>query len=261
MTNTISIPSIEDTIRSAEEAIQLEQRRITAEIEAYQQFSKKVATISTTTTPQPTPVTQYGTVDCTVNPETGLIEEFFEETVMSVPHYEEDYDESFKEHISAEFTPEVALLLKDSNQMAKQYTSILESYIHTAISERKNLCKTLETEYNSVDDLGSQVCELSQEVIEVSQRNFNTMDFGALEAHWRRLETITTKCDKIAADRQQLIDSPTRAAGHSNSDICLNRYLYEDLTCEYPVLKTIGILGGRIRTTQTQIRRIISFVS
>lgn len=258
MPNIASTPSIEDTIGSAEEAIRIEQRRVTAEIEAYQQFARKLGKISTTAPPQPTLVTQYDTVERSVNSDTSLIQELFEETVMSVSHYEEDYNESFEEHISAEFSPEVALLLKDNNHLTEQYISILESYSHTAITERKNLSETLETEYNSVDHLGSQIYELSQQVIEISYCEFNTMDFGALEAHWRRLETINTKLDRIAADRQQLIDSPTRATGYSSSDMSLNNYLYQDLTCEYPILNTIGILGRCIHTTQTQIERIIA---
>ena len=258
MKDAASIPSIEDTIESAEEAIQIEQRRITAEIEAYQQFATKLATISTSAPPQPTLETQYGTVERPVNSEASSIQEFFEETVMSVPHYEEDYDEPFEEHISAEFTPEFALLLKESNHIAEQYTSVLESYTRSAITERKNLSKTLETEYDSVDHLGGQICELSQQFVEISHCEFNTMDFGSLEAYWRQLEIIITKLDRIAADRQQSINAPTRTAGDSNSDISLNRYLYQDLRCEYPILNTVGILGRCIHTTQTQIERIMT---
>lgn len=94
MPNIASTPSIEDTIGSAEEAIRIEQRRVTAEIEAYQQFARKLGKISTTAPPQPTLVTQYDTVERSVNSDTSLIQELFEETVMSVSHYEEDYNES-----------------------------------------------------------------------------------------------------------------------------------------------------------------------
>lgn len=261
MTATTPLPAIGKTIRSAKEAVQTEQRRVTDEIEAYEQFATKLTRISTTATSQPTPATFHTTVEQGVTSETSSIKNLFEETVMSVPHYEEDYDESFIEHIAAEFTPEIALLLKDPDCLTEQHTSVLESYTHSAITERKDLAQTLEREYDSVDHLGSQVFELSQQVLEISHGKFNCMDFGSLEAHWRRLETLTTKCDRIAADRQQLIDSPTRAVGCSNSNISLNRYLYENLAYDYPILATIGTLGSCIYALQTQIEYHIASVN
>lgn len=179
---------------------------------------------------------------------------------MSIPHYEEDYDELFSEHIAAEFTPEIALLLNETDWLTEQHTSVLDSYIRTAITKRKDLAQALELEYGSIDHLGNQVHELSQEVLELSHREFITMDFGALEAHWRRLEKIKSTCDGIATDRQQLINSPTRAVGCSNSDICLNRYLYQDLAYDYPILATIGTLGECIYHLQTHIEHLIASV-
>jgi len=261
MTAITSIPSIEKTIESAKKTVQTERRRVTDEIEAYEQFATKLTTTSTTSTSQPTLGTFDTPVEAGVTSETSSIKNLFEETVMSVSHYEEDYDESFMEHIAAEFTPEIALLLNETDRLTKQHTSVLDSYIHTAITQRKDLAQTLEVEYDSVDHLGSQVHERSQQVLEISHREFNCMDFGALEAHWRRLETITTQCDQIATDRQQVIDSPTRAVGCINSDISLNHYLYEDLAYDYPILATIGTLGGSIYSLQTQIERLIASVN
>ena len=261
MTATTSISSIGKTIESAKETVQIEQRRVTDEIEAYEQFATKLTTMSKTSPSHATSGAFDSTTEAGLIPETSSIKNLFEETVMSVPHYEEDYDESFTEHIAAEFTPEIALLLNETDWLTEQHTSVLDSYIHTAITERKDLAQTLEVEYDSVDHLGSQVHKRSQQVLEISHREFNCMDFGALEAHWRRLETITTKCDSIAADRLELIDSPTRAVGRSNSDISLNSYLYEDLAYDYPILATIGILGSCIYALQTQIERLMASVN
>ena len=261
MTATTPLPAIGKTIESAKETVQTEQRRVTDEIEAYEQFATKLTRISTTSPSHHTSDTFDSTVEAGVISETNSIKNIFEETVMSVPHYQEDYDESFTEHIAAEFTPEIALLLNETDWLTEQHASVLDSYIHTAITQRKELAQTLEVEYDSVDHLGTQAHERSQQVLEISHRELNCMDFGALEAHWRRLETITTKCDSIAADRQELIDSPTRAVGRSNSDISLNSYLYEDLAYDYPILATIGTLGGCIYDLQTQIERLIVSVN
>lgn len=261
MTATTSLPSIRKTIESAKETVQIEQRRVTDEIEAYEQFATKLTKISTTSLSHLTSDTFDSTVEQSVTFETRSIQNLFEETVMSVPHYEEDYDESFMEHIAAEFTPEIALLLNETDWLTEQHTSILDSYIRTAITERKELAQALELEYESVDHIGSQVHERSQQVLEISHREFNTMDFGALEAHWHRLEQIKTICDSIAADRQETIDSPTRSVGCSNSEISLNSYLYEDLAYDYPILATIGTLGDCIYTLQTQIEHLIASVN
>ncbi|MFQ3476708.1 hypothetical protein HKK80_10695 [Halonotius sp. F2-221B] len=261
MTVTTSISSIGTTIESAKETVQIEQRRVTDEIEAYEQFATKLTTISTTSLSHLTSGTFDTTVEQGVTSETRSIQNLFEETVMSVPHYEEDYDESFMKHIAAEFTPEIALLLNETEWLTEQHTSVLNSYIRTAITERKELAQALEVEYESVDHIGNQVHERAQEVLEISHREFNTMDFGALEAHWHRLEQIKTICDSIAADRQETIDSPTRAVACSNSDISMSRYLYQDLAYDYPILATIGILGSSIYALQTQIERLIASVN
>ena len=261
MTASPSLSSIGNTIESAKETVQIEQRRVTDEIEAYEQFTTKLTTISDTSRSHTTQGAFDSTVEAGLTSETSSIKNLFEETVMSVPHYEEDYDESFIEHIAAEFTPEIALLLHETDWLTEQHTSVLDSYIRSAITERKDLVQALELEYESVDHIGSQVHELSQQLLKISRREFTTMDFGALEAHWHRLEQIKTICDSIAADRQELIDSPTRAVVCSNSDISMSRYLYQDLAYDYPILATIGILGSCIYALQTQIERLIASVN
>lgn len=70
-----------------------------------------------------------------------------------------------------------------------------------------------------------------------------------------------TICDSITAERQELIDTPTRAVVCSNSNISLNSYLYEDLAYDYPILATIGTLGGCIYDLQTEIERLIASVN
>jgi len=83
---------------------------VASERDAFDAFADRVATI-TVDSPRP-PALMAGSVDTSgTSSATAALREEYEATVMAVPHYDDVYGESIEENASAEFGPDLAILL------------------------------------------------------------------------------------------------------------------------------------------------------
>jgi len=99
-------------IATAEQRVATERTKVTAERRAYHQFYDRISGIETVTTTRlpttPTPRTYAESRPRAVE----RVRTAFRATVMMVDHYDDVYDESLNEHVSAELSPDVAALFE-----------------------------------------------------------------------------------------------------------------------------------------------------
>jgi len=83
----------------------------------------------------------------------------FQDTLMSVSHYDIRYDEPLFEHLQKEFTPEIAAAVHP--QTAPEFTPVIKenllSCAHTRAHKRDSLIKAIEYERSSLQTAQSQV--------------------------------------------------------------------------------------------------------
>lgn len=251
---------IERRISTAQDELTIENRRILAEIEAFEEFVDRLESDVTLSRPAQTTSGMRALTEQPRNSGTGELREAYESTVMSVSHFSEDYDETFYENLTAEFGAELAAMIYQAGHIDEQCKSAVESLSITAIHERENLAETIQAEQESIDTISSQLHDIAVEIDSLSTIEFVAKDFGGLEAFWTRLQTLEDKCDTIADERQETIRSHSRKLGTDNSETCLSCYLYKDLTEAYPILASIGILGIELTALQSEIEAIIMYL-
>ncbi len=257
----------------ARTALRVERRRIVDEREAFRTLRSRVDSIGSETLQRTgaNGSASHGLAERTgaigsvgsssASPGSGLVavRNAYEETVMSVPHYEIEYDDTYERSVAAEFGPELAYALTRTSRFHAKYKRSLVDAIGTAIEEREAFLETVRTEAESIDRAESRLSPIEDEIetMATAERDGEEFGFGTLDAYRNRTTTLMADCDRIAARRQRLLADHDRDL-RLGDDLDLPTYLYADLSVTYPVLAAVGRVGDRLDDVKRRIERAMA---
>ncbi|WP_050032511.1 DUF7260 family protein [Halorubrum halophilum] len=272
-----------ELLDDARESLRVERRRVADEREAFRAFRGRVASVPSEpirTDGGAGPATGGGPIGGTgasgaigtpgspgssgSGPPAGsglvAVRNAYQETVMSVPHYEVEYDDTYERSVAEEFSPELAYTLtRESRFHAECKRSLLDA-IETAIEERERFAETVRSETESVDRAASRLAPIRSEVASTARTDLSEDGFGTLDAYRARTEALIDDCDRIAARRQRELASHERDLA-LDGDLDIPTYLYQDLDATYPVLATVGAVGDRLGDLKRRIERAMADAS
>ncbi|WP_206424401.1 hypothetical protein [Halorubrum sp. CSM-61] len=185
------------------------------------------------------------------------VRDAYRETVMSVPHYEVEYDDTYERSVAEEFGPELAYALTRCSRFHAECKRSLIDAAETAIEERERFVRTVESEAESVDRAASRLAPIRSEVASTARTEFSKDGFGTLDAYRARTEALIDDCDRIAARRQRELASHERDLA-IDGDVDVPSYLYQRLDATYPVLATVGAVGDRLDDLKRRIERAMA---
>lgn len=286
-----------DPIRAARSALRVERRRVVDEREAFRAFRGRVSSIpdesgrsdpangaglggpGATSALGGTGGAFGGATDGRVGlggaatpAGSGLVavRDAYRSTVMSVPHYEAEYDDTYERSVAAEFGPELAYALTRTNCFHGEYKRSLLSAIETGVQEREAFLDALESEIESVERAESRLDPIRTEIAAIDEElggdgrretgrddggsDGTSATFGALDACRTRTEALREDCDRLAARRQRVLADHERRLALSE-DLDLPAYCYQDLDVTYPVLAAVGAVGDRLDALRRRIER------
>jgi len=281
-----------DPIRAARAALRVERRRVVDEREAFRAFRRRVSSIPDESgRTDPASGAEIGGSGGTrggfggaTDGRVGIggatdggvgiggaatpagsrlvaVRDAYRSTVMSVPHYEAEYDDTYERNIAAEFGPELAYALTRTNCFHEEYKRSMLSAAETAVQEREAFLDALESEIESVGCARSRLAPIRTEIEAIEdelggddEEKKSTPTFGALDACRTRTEALREDCDRIAARRQRVLADHERRLALGD-DLDLPAYCYQDLDVTYPVLAAVAAVGDRLDTLRRQIER------
>jgi hypothetical protein len=276
-------------IDDAREALRVERRRTVDEREAFRAFRGRLEAIPTESTlPGGSPATGRGgpsgppgiagggvsgptpapgaTADAgpgvpAAPPGSGLVavRDAYVETVMSVPHYEAEYDDTYERSVAAEFGRELACALTRNAAYHPDCERALFDAVDAAIEERERLEERLRTEAESLDRAGSRLAAVRREIASLDAA-VPEGDFGALDACRARAGVLVDDCDRIAARRQRVIAAHERELRLDEDAVDLPTYLYGSIDATYPVLAAVGAVGDRLDDLTRRVERAMARV-
>jgi hypothetical protein len=243
-------------LQRAMAAVRRERRRTTDELEAIHAFEHRVRSIDAETMAE-TGGSVASVAVSRPHPTSGLraVRTAYEETVMSVPHYVEEYDDSYAESLREEFSPDLASALTDGtnfNQRCKQATLSAGAASQSA---RESLVDALDAERESLSSVAEELSPIIEEVGKLSARSYDEAPFGTLDAYRARLVVLEDRCNDIATDRQTSLFEQRRARWLPSNAPDIARYVYQNEPFEYPVMSTVADLTERIREVRSRIER------
>ena len=273
-----------DPIRAARAALRVERRRVVDEREAFRAFRGRASSIpgegggADASDPaadggfagagggiRGTLAGPEGTAPGATSPGSRLVavRDAYRATVMSVPHYEAEYDDTYQRSVAEEFGPELAYALTRTDYFHEAYKRSLLSAVETAIQEREAFLDAVGSEIESVERAGSRLDPIRSEIEAIDdelggdEAAAAAVGFGALDACRTRTEALVEDCDRIAARRQRVLADHERRLA-IGGDLDFATYCYQDLDVSYPVLAAVGAVGDRLERLRGRIERAMA---
>ncbi|MFA1610824.1 hypothetical protein OS889_07405 [Halobellus sp. MBLA0158] len=166
---------------------------------------------------------------------------------MSLPFFEDEYAESYREALRREFGPEFETVLFNDECFTPSAKDALLDRIDRAKQQRNSLLRSCERELESVTDVGAELESIAEEVRFYEDAHFAEQDFGTLDAYRSHLLRLEDACEDLTADRQATIRHHRTTHGLTQDCCDLPEYLYDDLEHNYPILYLCSDVLGRVR--------------
>jgi hypothetical protein len=214
-------------ILRAEDLATAEREEVEAEIRAFRTFLDRLSDIEATRTATPTPATRSLSHAEAAN--TGeRLRTAYEETVMSLAHFDRVYDESLAEHVARELSPQLLPVFDPgANAFTEVYRQTLRSAVEDSIADRERFVSVLEDEVAALDTARARL----RSVLDSGGRPGTAGD---------RRDTI----DELARDRQEALGLRPSLVQLDGHECC--EYVYESECWTYPVLTAVARLRENV---------------
>lgn len=247
-----------DTLTAAASDLDVERRRIVDEIAAFEAFERRVRRIEPEQSPTDA-LANGGTVRgrrsaAGRSDRLEAVQSAYEETVMSVPHYAEDYGDSYAESVEAEFGTTLAVALVHGPEFTRRSRSLLLSAVDDARTGRESMQEMVDRERERVRSASETLRDVEQTVSKVEEERFDGASFGALDAYRARLCALEARCEETAERRQETI-AEIRKRKRVRVETDYLEYVYRRLDVEYPILAACTSLLVRIDDRRTDVER------
>ncbi|WP_049908333.1 DUF7260 family protein [Halorubrum distributum] len=264
-------------VRDAESACRSERRRVLDERDAFESFADRVAgidtvSVATDATPSGVPAGALRGLDgagggrrpgngpAGDNGTLRRVMAAYHDTVLSLPHYRAEYDESAAESLAAELGPDTATALASDGGLSAGTRSALVDRSRRAAEARERLVDAIDEE---IGELGDREATLSS--IDRRRRRLlghlegirSGRETDAAIDVWNRLAELEEECDDLAADRQRSLDDPPltpETALDGDRERPFYDYLYGSTDGpRYPILAQIAEVADGIRTDRDRV--------
>ncbi len=183
----------------------------------------------------------------------STLKDTYRETVMDVPHFEEEYNETLEEHMVAELGPDVAHGVMGESRLTPPIKRGVVEAATDARERRRALLTVLEEEAQSLDRHNDTLASIERSVETTTaplcaDRTYDELVAARNELH-RNREQLNDVCRERQHDRRdgQLVSLRLR------DEIDLQEFLYSRLEVTYPV---IADAMGLLNTVETTLHRI-----
>jgi len=181
------------------------------------------------------------------------VRDAYRETVMDVPHYEEEYGDSIPRSMAEEFGADVAAAVCHGDALTPHLQSTVVGRAAAAEARREELLDAVATELDALGDAGEDLERLDRERDSLARHLEGGDRFDTRVDVWRRLDDLESRTESVVSDRQAFLqDSPMSASDDIPS---FHEYLYTPLEVTYPVLAAGADLVARIREDRDRVYR------
>ncbi|AUV82886.1 hypothetical protein C2R22_15605 [Salinigranum rubrum] len=221
-------------VADAIETVRTERCRTLCEHGAFKRFAGRVADLETHRSQLSTGLsTNTGMLarSPTCDSQLETVRRAYRETVMAVPHYDDDYGDDFEESLRVEFGEEVACGFEATDTLTPQFKRLFVRGALLAADMRRSYVRTLERELDALDS-AREAFEAAATALADHDGEYHRHPFGPLVARYEFLDAHARTCERVLYDRQR-----QRTNGWSGYDLDeLHEYLYLDAATNYPIL-------------------------
>lgn len=190
---------------------------------------------------------------------TRAVREAYERTVMAVPHYREEYDDTYAESLEAELGPTVAAAAT-APRLTETAKSGLVDAAMSARADRARFVEALDAEDAALRDADERLDEILAEAGELDTEPLADLRFGSLDALRARLQTLERHAEAVGADRQAALREQTDDLSLPACAADLPTYVYQTHESTYPVLSTVARTATVLERIREDVERSMARV-
>ena len=244
---------------AARERLRTERCRTADEREAFAAFERRVRELDGWSTPVQNDVSGVTLAAAGSQRGLGAVQEAYEATVMSVPHYSEEYDEPFEQHVRAEFGPDLAALLTQGQAFDSRTRQTVLAAASEAQETRDRLIRALDDEQESFEDVVGELLSVLEELPEYEDARFPKLLFGTLDAYRARLLVLEEKCNAAVDCRQESLVEQRRSLSLPIQGPDVPTYVYQGLEATYPIVATAADTLEHVESLRRDVERALSY--
>ncbi|WP_418286253.1 DUF7260 family protein [Halorubrum sp. DTA46] len=262
-------------VRDAKETARRERRRVLDERDAFEEFAARVADLD----PAPAELTTTAFDGSAVGVKRAdrvagsgrggdvrlrRVLAAYRDTVMSLPHYRAEYDETIPESLAAELGPDAATSLASNGTLSTGAQSALTERSRHAATARSDLAEAIGAEIDALTDAEAELACVDRR----RRRLIEHLDgvehdrTGAAIDVWERLDDLEGECEELAAERQRALDDPPMTpdlGSGQDDDRAFYSYLYGGGDGpRFPVLAQVSELAERVRADADRVASQVS---
>lgn len=229
-----------------------ERRRTVDEREAFEAFSETVRAMAAETSESGLRV---GGLSGSPSPEAGQpIRRAYERTVMAVPHYAEEYDDTYTESLEAELGAPVAAAATSGSLTPTTRAGIVRAATR-ARADRERFVEALDEERESLLDADDRLGAVLSELADLETEPREQLDFGGLDAIRARITVLQSKTDAVGRERQQQLRTWQRELSLAAGAPDLPSYLYQEAPVSYPILSAVARTATKLERLRAAVER------
>lgn len=252
---------VPDYIPRAQSIVAIEHTQTTAERDALQQFASHCRRIEPTTTQT---VTSSMVIDPThmlrgkSQQDSSLqrLREAYRQTVMAVPHYEDEYNEPLAENLAAEVGEALATALTSEQHLTPHLIQTLHHAVQQAAAERDAFLTDLDREAAALNTAHATLTDITQWLADRAVQPFENWSIDERYATHDTLRTYKHQCDMLAAERQEMLYAGQITVSRIETDL-FTTYLYQALDVTYPVLADLAAVGDLLEQARHRVEQVL----
>jgi hypothetical protein len=245
-------------IADARKAVRRERRRTVDEREAFETFVRELRRVDTDDAVRIPAGVGRRLADPRPASGTEAVRAVYERTVMGVPHYREEYDDTYAESLEAEFGPELAAAVTENSGLTAGVKRALLRAAREARAERARFVTTLDGEATTLREAATTLRAVFDELDTLREERRDSDDFGAMDAIRARLGVLESKVERIGSDRQAEIRTQREELSLPEGAIDVPTYLYADLSITYPVLSSVARTASLLDDHRRAVERAMT---
>jgi len=178
----------------------------------------------------------------------------YRETVMAVPHFEAEYDDTLSENLAAEFGADVATQVVDGTRLTPPLYRALAAAADRAVDERRRFRRALERERDSLVTVRDELAACERRLDDLVT-DLDGADSARLSRLDERLADAESTCADLADERQQLVHGRPAVPLSGVDGVSLVSFLYSDRERRCPALAAVADCLERVRDLRTRCLR------
>ncbi|WP_410765245.1 hypothetical protein [Haloferax sp. DFSO60] len=235
---------------AAQHALRTERRRCVDEREAFRSFHADIVNQKTSV---PTKTPPLLSARQQTDNSLERVQRSYERTVMSVPHYESEYGDSFETSLREEFGPDVAAVFQSSNGLSETLRQRMVSAATASYVERVDFIEVVDAEASSLEAVRDEAVQIHARLCELDRVPLPDRGFDALWALYESVGDLHERLDTVLETRLATIVAHRQSLSPLHADV--TEFLYQKLDARYPTLATLAELGEVIETASRRVER------